>query len=369
MAKFAKAHGGITLCVISMNIFNPEHDLCLANGDPNFVPPESALRFGRECAGLNSWIETGDGIIPWGWDAVLKRRLIRDGISPDLLPSDRFLENVKMLSHRRNALHANDFLLESLPCLRQFADSNRAFEAHSCEDVLALADRFGDAVAKAPWSGSGKGLRWLRAGELSENDLGWCRNVLRKQGSVIIERRENVARDFAMLFSIFGNEVRFEGMSLFFNENGMYKGNVLGSDEWILSQLSAYLPREIFIELKDALAAFFRRNYLGVYQGYLGVDMFIFKDAAGSFRIAPCVEINARMTMGLLARRVFDRHLDYSPDCGLRLVRDIRSNSVPSGRFVLRMDYSPSGLRLPDGAIPLAHFSDGFQYAVIVYSA
>ena len=57
-----------------MNIFNPEHDLCLANGDPNFVPPESALRFGRECAGLNSWIETGDGIIPWGWDAVLKRR-------------------------------------------------------------------------------------------------------------------------------------------------------------------------------------------------------------------------------------------------------------------------------------------------------
>ena len=354
---------------ISMNIFNPEHDLCLANGDPNFVPPESALRFGRECAGLNSWIETGDGIIPWGWDAVLKRRLIRDGISPDPLPSDRFLEDVKMLSHRRNALHANDFLLESLPFSGQFADSARAFEAHSCEDVMALADRFGDAVAKAPWSGSGKGLRWLRAGELSDNDLGWCRNVLRKQGSVIVESRKNVVQDFAMLFSISRDEVRFEGMSLFFNENGMYKGNVLGTDEWILSQLSTYLPREIFIELKCALTAFFRRNYLGVYQGYLGVDMFIFKDAADSFRIAPCVEINARMTMGLLARRVFDRHLDYSPDCGLRLVRDIRSGSVPSGRFALRMDYSPSGLRLPDGAIPLTHFSDGFQYAVIVYSA
>ena len=54
-----------------MNIFNPEHDLCLANGDPNFVPPESALKFGRDCAGLTSLIETGEGIIPWGWDAVL----------------------------------------------------------------------------------------------------------------------------------------------------------------------------------------------------------------------------------------------------------------------------------------------------------
>ena len=73
--------------------------------------------------------------------------------------------------------------------------------------------------------------------------------------------------------------------------------------------------------------------------------------------------------MGLLARRVFDRHLDYSPDSGLRLVRDICSCSVPSGRFTLRMDYSPSGLHLPDGAIPLTHVSEGLQYAVSVYSA
>lgn len=352
-----------------MNIFNPEHDLCLANGDPNFVPPESALRFGRECAGLNSWIETGDGIIPWGWDAVLRRRLVREGISPDLLPSDKFLEDVKMLSHRRNALYANDFLYADVPLLRQFATPSRAFEANSCNDVVTLADRFGDAVAKAPWSGSGKGLRWLRAGELSENDLGWCRNVIRKQGSVIIERRENVVQDFAMLFSISRDEVRFEGMSLFFNENGMYKGNVLATDEWILDRLSAYLPEELFIELKDALEQFFRRDYLGVYHGCVGVDMFIYTAPDGTSRIAPCVEINARMTMGLLARRIFDRHLDYSPDSGLRLVRDICSCSVPSGRFALRMDYSPSGLRLPDDAIPLTHFSDGFQYAVSVFSA
>ena len=35
---------------MTKGIFNPEHELCLANGDPNFVPPESALRFGRDCA-------------------------------------------------------------------------------------------------------------------------------------------------------------------------------------------------------------------------------------------------------------------------------------------------------------------------------
>ena len=349
-----------------MNIFNPEHDLCLANGDPNFVPPESALRFGRECAGLNSWIETGDGIIPWGWDAVLKRRLVREGVSPDLLPTDKFLEDVKMLSHRRNALYANDFLYANIPLLRQYATPSRAFEAYNCNDVLSLADRFGEAVAKAPWSGSGKGLRWLRSGELSDNDLGWCRNVIAKQGSVIVERREKVIRDFAMLYSISGNDVRFEGMSLFFNDNGMYKGNVLGTDEWILDELSSYLPRELFIEIKDALGQFFRRNYLGVYQGFIGVDMFICTDAGGAFRIVPCVEINARMTMGLLARRIFDRHLSYSPEKGLGLVRDIRSGSVPSGLYALRMEYSPSGLVLPPDAVPLTPFSEGFRYAVWV---
>ena len=114
---------------------------------------------------------------------------------------------------------------------------------------------------------------------------------------------------------------------------------------------------------------FVRTVALRVIAAALAVVCGVDSASAGSFRIAPCVEINARMTMGLLARRVFDRHLEYSPDSGLRLVRDIRSGSVPSGRFTLRMDYSPSGLHLPDDAIPLTHFSDGFQYAVSVFSA
>ncbi len=29
-------------------IFNPEHDLCIANGDENFVPPRSAMGFARD---------------------------------------------------------------------------------------------------------------------------------------------------------------------------------------------------------------------------------------------------------------------------------------------------------------------------------
>ena len=77
-----------------MNIFNPEHDLCMANGDANFVPPFSALEFGRDCAGLTSYIhKAGDGeIVPWGWDAVLKQRLVKQGVPVSSLPSDEALD-------------------------------------------------------------------------------------------------------------------------------------------------------------------------------------------------------------------------------------------------------------------------------------
>lgn len=34
-------------------IFNPEHDLCIANGDENFVPPRSAVGFAKENTDLS----------------------------------------------------------------------------------------------------------------------------------------------------------------------------------------------------------------------------------------------------------------------------------------------------------------------------
>ena len=67
---------------MTKGIFNPEHELCLANGDPNFVPPESALRFGRDCAKILEIL--GDDSTPWppvwGWDSVVRQKLLRNGV-------------------------------------------------------------------------------------------------------------------------------------------------------------------------------------------------------------------------------------------------------------------------------------------------
>lgn len=339
-------------------IFNPEHDLCLANGDMNFIPPFSALRFGRDCAGLTEWVEgnpdepdmpDNDGespklsvenavsaIVPWGWDPVLKRRLQREGVPDGLLPSDAELEEIRRLSCRTLAAEADAFVTCAVRNA-EYCPERPVRAIIDPEKVEDFVNETEEVVLKAPWSGSGKGLRWARRGELSSNDLGWCRNVIAKQGCVMAERREKVVQDFAMLFRI-GDCVDFEGYSLFWNENGIYKGNVLASDGWIRGRLASMIPPEVLDRTKEALTEFLAVNFTGHYRGYAGVDMFVYSPErrqsgeAPHFCLAPCVEINVRMTMGLLARRVYDRHLDRG------LFRD--------GKYVLTVEYSPDPDRL-----------------------
>ncbi len=325
-----------------MNIFNPEHDLCMANGDANFVPPASALEFGNDCAGLTEWIEASSDneVIPWGWDAVLKRRLRKSGIREDILPPDSVIAAIRELSHRKIALQGchfvNDYVHRDYPQFDCFLrDADDVKELYDISGVIGAVNIYGDAVLKAPWSGSGKGLRWARAGELSTNDLGWCDNVISKQGSVMAEKRCDIVRDFAMLFRIEESEVVFEGYSLFFNDNGIYKGNVLASDNFIISELSRYVPEELLWMVRAALAEYLLKTFVGKYHGFVGVDMFIFRKD-GKFCLASCVEINVRMTMGLLARRVFDEHLTQL----LGLANPCQNEDI-DGRHVMVVEYFP----------------------------
>lgn len=295
---------------MQMNIFNPEHDLCIANGDANFVPPSSALEFGKDCSGLTAWIEEAcdNEIIPWGWNPVLKRRLEKDGIPDMMLPSDAAIAEIRRLSHRSTAARAGAYIdacLHGSSLLRPLSYIRELSDLH---DVVEAVDEYGEAVMKAPLSGSGRGLRWARRGELSASDMGWCRNVISRQGSVMVEKRLEIVRDFAMLFHVSGNNASFEGCSLFFNDNGTYRGNVLASDSYILSELSRYLPETLITGVKDALTCFLEQEFCGRYTGYAGVDMFIYREGA-TYNLAPAVELNVRMTMGLLARRLFDRHM------------------------------------------------------------
>lgn len=328
-----------------MYIFNPEHDLCLANGDPHFVPPESALAFGRDCTDLTRWMEGLDAdadiasviprkIHPWGWDYVLRKRLRKEGYSEELLPSDEQIESIAELSDRRFALEALEYLHShccSISDIPLTAPSYR-IAASSVYEVMDFIAQHRNVVLKAPISGSGKGIRWA-AETLSHSDEGWCRNLIARHGCVVAERRLTLRKEFAMLFRATADDILFCGYSLFYTENGAYRGNVLASDRFIERQLSELIPLELLERVKMELISYLKRTVCGKYVGFIGVDQF-FSEELG---FNPVVEINFRMTMGILARNIYDRFAgELSIGDGSHRFEIVREKGPSGGKYSFR---------------------------------
>lgn len=307
-------------------IFNPEHDLCLANGDANYVPPASALRFARQEAHLMKAIYGEDceacaaedvsniyskfkvqssklNIVAWGWNKTLVAQLCKQGVPRELMPSDGQLDEIRRLSHRRTALAAAEacgFSPKGEECL----------DMDGVQDALA---RYGRIVLKAPWSGSGRGLRWVD-GHLSELDKKWTEKILVSQGTVMVEPRMEVVQDFALEYYIGGqgreahssnqavkqSSISFKGYSLFSTQNGVYRENHLLTDGQILQRLSEFVPAQAILSAKTAAERWLESEVVQRYEGPLGIDMFIYR-AADGYALNPMVEVNFRHTMGHVA--------------------------------------------------------------------
>ncbi|MBQ3579849.1 MAG: hypothetical protein II975_02515 [Bacteroidales bacterium] len=316
-------------------IFNPEHDLCLANGDANYVPPASALRFARQEAHLMKALYGDDtialaaedvrltqafkhsgtqafeqSITAWGWNKTLVAQLCKQGVPRELMPSDGQLDEIRRLSHRRTALAAAEvcgFSPKGEECL----------DIDGVQDALA---RYGRIVLKAPWSGSGRGLRWVDR-TLSDLDKSWTEKTLATQGSVMVEPRMEVVQDFALEYYIGGQAcggqsgTHFQGYSLFSTQNGVYRENHLFSDDEILQRLSEYVSVQTILSAKAAAERWLQAEVAPKYEGPLGIDMFIYKSADG-YALNPMVEINFRHTMGHVAVALRSRTAEktFRPD-------------------------------------------------------
>lgn len=264
-------------------VFNPEHDLCLAKGRWNYVPPRSAVDFARRDASLMSVLYPDavctsvyddflhsqlDEITAWGWDAVVKHELLKRGIPAALLPSDDEINTIRELQHRSTVLPLQP----------------DCHEVHSIEDMESLLKKSEHWVMKAPWSGAGRGLRWVH-GTLSSIDRDWLVKTVAAQRCVIAEPRRDVAADLALEYM----DGAFFGYSYFKTGSGVYKENVPWKDE----QIEAAFPvREARSLIEPWLAA----NVWPRYRGPLGVDLMLCAD--GSIHVA---EINFRHTMGMVA--------------------------------------------------------------------
>ena len=287
-------------------IFNPDHDLCIANGNENFVPPRSAVGYAKENIDLSEHLRRPNKqrrqIIPWGWNHSLKKRLISEGIDPFTLPSEEELQFIRTHSRREFALDVHS----RLSCEdSQVIGPDYRIVATSLREIEAFISASGSAVLKSPLSGSGKGIRFVRE-RLSESDEGWCRRTLDKQGSVIVERRFEIIKECAMLFECHREGIDFLGYSLFESRNGAYSRNILASNEDIEAIIAGYIPKATLISIRERLKDILADTLTGHYEGFLGVDQII---CQRDFPIlVPVSEINLRMTMGLIARNQYDSH-------------------------------------------------------------
>ncbi|WP_336533126.1 hypothetical protein [Bacteroides acidifaciens] len=345
----------------ALYIFNPEHDLALASGEANYMAPASARRMASELALLPMWYaEEGSAVLapsaynldyvkkiqellglsvdlitepelaiepdldirPWGWDVALRKRLSVLGVDEVLLPSMGQLNDLREYSHRSKAVA----LLPELQLNECFC--GESYYLKTPEEWKRFVEGRKECLLKAPLSGSGKGLNWCK-GIFTPFISGWCTRVAASQGGVIAEPIYNKVEDFAMEFYSDGaGELTFVGYSLFHTgKSGMYEGNRLLSNGAIRKQLAQYVPLEALMDLENCLKYRLSALVGTVYKGYLGVDMMICRFPENEkpvFRIHPCVEINLRMNMGVIARFLHDRY--------------VRPGST--GRFVI--DYHPS---------------------------
>ena len=286
------------------HVFNPDHDIALAFGKEGFTPPAAGRGMRNDLAFLPAiWAEKGDLVVadnpalaqemskplkwlladvdfvamgevknlaadgfvvrPWGWNRALRHQLSRAGVPEGCLPSKEGLDRLRRMSHRAI----------SIPLLHTLVDGSEAMvgersDVTDIDDLQRLAERYGRMVLKAPWSSSGRGVRFVEQWP-SANVMGFARNVIARQGSIIVEPCYERVMDFAMEFVADGKGTQHVDTAALHQVRKVVE-KVVG--EWC-------------------------RN---CYDGPFGVDMMVVLQQHG-FALHPCVEVNLRRTMGHVA--------------------------------------------------------------------
>lgn len=195
--------------------------------------------------------------------------------------------------------------------------------AKNLEELESLRKRFAalgyDSIAcKAPFGTAANGMRCLFDGEVVEGALEkWLERIFKEQGEIVVEPWLEREYDFSVQLEMRGGALRVLGYTrLLNNARGQFRGIVtngfcLGLEPELVKffmQRTEGRPRvyhwyeESFLpELEKLLAS---RGF----EGPIGIDAFLYRDAAGELRLKPVVEMNPRYTMGRVALELGQRN-------------------------------------------------------------
>lgn len=322
---------------MKLHIFNPEHDIALAYNRRHQTMPHAAQELRMNLGWLPAlWADDGDVVLvddarfavkaasrwknncrevlflekqdlrgmrvdkiqPWGWDLHVFTELQEAGVVCSGMPSEEEIGKIRQLSSRCHTASL-------LPILRGGLESEtcgEAFFATSTEDIEQRLADYRKIVVKAPWSSSGRGVRFVDEA-MDDAVRGWAERIIRQQGGVMVEPLYSKIRDFGMEFeAVSGGIIEYRGLSLFETRNQAYTGNILADEESKREMLSRYIGAELLDEVQHRLERELEHLIGNNYVGPLGVDMMVVSSQQPStFLLHPCVEINLRRTMGHVA--------------------------------------------------------------------
>lgn len=348
---------------MTLHIFNPEHDLALASNLRNFTSPHAGRQLRHDLSWLPAlWASEGDKVLvddcesamngyrillrevnrlkaksvltkdsersyqtliandsifvakphdleettsisPWGWNQALRFQLKNAGAPLSVLPTEETIDTIRNLSHRKTSRTLLSSIHESI---KDESIIGKSTECHSIDEITSLLKEHKSIVIKAPWSSSGRGVRFID-NEINASTAGWLRNTLQRQGSVMVEAHYSKIKDFAMEFHANDDKtISYCGLSLFDTTNGAYTGNLLATESRKEEIMSRFILPSTFVDIRKVICEKMETIIDGHYIGPFGVDMMIIGNPDADkekkhYYINPCVEINLRRTMGHVA--------------------------------------------------------------------
>ncbi len=332
---------------MNIHYFNPGHETAVNNASPYYTPPANIAAMQEELSFLPAWYaDREDKVLVDSKDEVYYSYLTekfstlvqpvsqneltqyRDanvslwGVSPQAiryfeelnkeleinLNIPEWSEEYKYLNSRLAARDCLSELINSIPLLSQAVIPQ--FYTNLDDINRAVDTSIYQLLAKAPYSSSGRGLLWLPKTGLTRTENQILHGILKKQGSVSIERVLDKQMDFAMEFIAEGKgNIAFAGYSLFYtNAKGGYEANYIGSQKSIIEQLSEKISLDLLDSVKNKLIEILSEKLTILHNGCIGVDMLIYLED-NEYKLHPCVEINMRYNMGFLTCRLYENYI------------------------------------------------------------
>lgn len=301
-------------------LFNCSNDMALAANVRQYLPPRRIQQMEDDLAELAQLWEDTKFAGPWGWSLATKRRYEKMGVPSSELPSDDWLAEVRRLSSRKFACEYIYDLLQTFNDERLLGQEMRYADALS-PDLFAVKeeaqsshssnqehDHCNSLIFKSLWSSSGRGI--FVSSAFDEPTKTRLQGYLNTQGGFLVDKfHENKVLDFAMEFFIHPDHTaEFLGYSVFHAAaNGTYGYNLVASQDELLQHI------DIDATLLQQLINYHKVHLSRIaYHGAVGIDMLKCQDG----HIHPCVEINLRMNMGILALLLHQR---YGSSCTMPL--------------------------------------------------